>query len=482
MSAVGAADAKKGFLAMFHRILVANRGEIALRIIRCCREMGIETVAVYSTADASALHVQYATEAVCIGPPRAADSYLNMKNILSAATLFQCDAIHPGYGFLSENSEFARLCEECGIRFIGPSAEVIDNMGNKQAARRLMREHGVPVVPGSDGAVESAGEAVALAETIGYPVLVKAAAGGGGRGMRRAYSREELESAFDTARAEAVACFGDGEMYLEKLIENPRHIEFQILGDQAGNIIHLGERDCSIQRKNQKLIEESPSKALTPALRQQMGEAAVKAARAAQYTNAGTVEFVLDANGNFYFIEMNTRIQVEHPVTEMVTGVDLVRQQIRIAAGLPLPLTQQQVTFSGHAIECRILAEDPAKGFRPCPGAISFLHLPGGCGVRIDTALYNGYETSPFYDSMIAKVIVHAPTRLEAIRRMRRVLEEMVIDGIETNADFAHLILYHPEFIKGAYDTGFLERNLEELLAWGDGCSRARPAGPEAVG
>ena len=457
---------------MFQRILVANRGEIALRIVRCCREMGIDTVAVYSTADADALHVQYATDAVCIGPPRAADSYLNMKNILSAATLFGCDAIHPGFGFLSENSEFARLCEECGIRFIGPSADVIDRMGNKQAARRLMRENGVPVVPGSDGRVETAAEAAAIAGKIGYPVLIKAAAGGGGRGMRRAHSAEELEHAFETARAEAVACFGDGEMYLEKLIVSPRHIEFQILGDQQGNVVHLGERDCSVQRKNQKLIEESPSKALTPELRAEMGEAAIRAARAAGYENAGTVEFVLDKEGNFYFIEMNTRIQVEHPVTEMVTGIDLVREQIRIAAGLPLSCSQEKISSTGHAIECRINAEDPAQGFRPCPGPISFLHLPGGCGVRIDTALYNGYETSPFYDSMIAKVIVHAPTRLEAIRRMRRVLEELVIDGIETNADFAHLILYHPDFIKGTYDTGFIEKNQSQLLEWGNSCER----------
>ena len=457
---------------MFQRILVANRGEIALRIVRCCREMGIDTVAVYSTADADALHVQYATDAVCIGPPRAADSYLNMKNILSAATLFGCDAIHPGFGFLSENSEFARLCEECGIRFIGPSADVIDRMGNKQAARRLMRENGVPVVPGSDGRVETAAEAAAIAGKIGYPVLIKAAAGGGGRGMRRAHSAEELEHAFETARAEAVACFGDGEMYLEKLIVSPRHIEFQILGDQQGNVVHLGERDCSVQRKNQKLVEESPSKALTPELRAEMGEAAIRAARAAGYENAGTVEFVLDKEGNFYFIEMNTRIQVEHPVTEMVTGIDLVREQIRIAAGLPLSCSQEKISSTGHAIECRINAEDPAQGFRPCPGPISFLHLPGGCGVRIDTALYNGYETSPFYDSMIAKVIVHAPTRLEAIRRMRRVLEELVIDGIETNADFAHLILYHPDFIKGTYDTGFIEKNQSQLLEWGNSCER----------
>ncbi len=449
---------------MFKRILVANRGEIALRIIRCCREMEIETVAVYSTEDRSALHVKLATYAVCIGPAKAADSYLNMKNILAAAMKYQCDAVHPGFGFLSENSEFARLCEECGICFIGPSAAVMEQMGNKEAARRLMQRSGVPVVPGSDGRVESAEHAAQIAEKIGYPVLVKASAGGGGRGIRKAYDVTELASAFSSAQAEAISCFGNGEMYLEKLIVNPRHIEFQILGDSQGNIIHLGERDCSIQRKNQKLIEEAPSKALTPALREQMGAAAVAAARAAGYTSAGTVEFVMDKDGGFYFIEMNTRIQVEHPVTEMITGVDLIREQIRIAAGLPLLIRQEDVQIRGHAIECRINAEDPAHGFRPSPGTVQFLHLPGGCGVRVDTALYTGYKTSPFYDSMMAKVIVHAPSRLEAIRRMRRALEEMVIDGVQTNADFAHLILYHPDFIKGTYDTSFIERNLESLL------------------
>ena len=451
---------------MFKRLLIANRGEIAVRIIRCCREMEIEPVAVYSTADREALHVQLASQAVCIGPPKAADSYLNMPNLLEAARATGCDAVHPGFGFLSENSEFARLCTECGLRFVGPPASVIDAMGNKAAARRLMKAHGVPVVPGSEGRVDTAEEAVRLAEQLGYPVLVKAAAGGGGRGMRRAYSADELPAAFRTAQAEALSCFGDGEMYLEKLIVNPRHIEFQILADSHGHVVHLGERDCSIQRKNQKLMEEAPSKALTPSRREAMGQAAVEAARAAGYQSAGTVEFVLDGQGHFYFIEMNTRIQVEHPVTEMVTGLDLIREQIRIAAGLPLSVKQEEVRLHGHAIECRINAEDPAADFRPGAGTVSFLHLPGGCGVRVDSALYTGCTLSPFYDSMIAKVIVHAPTRLEAIRRMRRALEELVVEGVATNAELAHLILYHPDYIKGAYDTGFIGQHLDELLKW----------------
>ncbi len=451
---------------MFKRLLIANRGEIAVRIIRCCREMEIEPVAVYSTADREALHVQLASQAVCIGPPKAADSYLNMPNLLEAARATGCDAVHPGFGFLSENSEFARLCTECGLRFVGPPASVIDAMGNKAAARRLMKAHGVPVVPGSEGRVDTAEEAVRLAEQLGYPVLVKAAAGGGGRGMRRAYSADELPAAFRTAQAEALSCFGDGEMYLEKLIVNPRHIEFQILADSHGHVVHLGERDCSIQRKNQKLMEEAPSKALTPSLREAMGQAAVEAARAAGYQSAGTVEFVLDGQGHFYFIEMNTRIQVEHPVTEMVTGLDLIREQIRIAAGQPLSVKQEEVRLHGHAIECRINAEDPAADFRPGAGTVSFLHLPGGCGVRVDSALYTGCTLSPFYDSMIAKVIVHAPTRLEAIRRMRRALEELVVEGVATNAELAHLILYHPDYIKGAYDTGFIGQHLDELLKW----------------
>lgn len=449
---------------MLKRVLIANRGEIAVRIIRACRELDIETVAVYSTADAQSLPVQLATRAVCIGPPRAADSYLNQTAVLTAAVESGCDGVHPGYGFLSENADFADLCARCGLKFIGPSGDVIRRMGNKAAARALMQSAGVPVVPGSDGAVPDAETAARVAEKIGYPVLLKASAGGGGRGMRRVFDPDALMSAFEEARAEAVACFGDGEMYLEKLILNPRHIEFQILADGHGNVVHLGERDCSIQRRNQKLMEESPSRALSDDLRERMGRDAVQAARACSYEGAGTVEFVLDSAGNYYFIEMNTRIQVEHPITEMVTGLDLVREQLRIAAGLELPVRQEQVHLSGHAIEVRVNAEDPAHDFRPAPGVTRFLHLPGGCGVRVDTALYNGCELSPWYDSLAAKVIVHAPTRLQAIRRMRRALEELVVEGYPTGADLAHMILYHPDYLKGEYDTGFLEQNLESLL------------------
>ena len=449
---------------MLKRVLIANRGEIAVRIIRACRELDIETVAVYSTADAQSLPVQLATRAVCIGPPRAADSYLNQTAVLTAAVESGCDGVHPGYGFLSENADFADLCARCGLKFIGPSGDVIRRMGNKAAARALMQSAGVPVVPGSDGPVPDAETAAQVAEKIGYPVLLKASAGGGGRGMRRVYDPENLIPAFEEARAEAVACFGDGEMYLEKLILNPRHIEFQILADSQGNVVHLGERDCSIQRRNQKLMEESPSRALTDELRTRMGRDAVQAARACGYEGAGTVEFVLDSAGNYYFIEMNTRIQVEHPITEMVTGLDLVREQLRIAAGLELPVQQEQVNLTGHAIEVRVNAEDPAHDFRPAPGVTRFLHLPGGCGVRVDTALYNGCELSPWYDSLAAKIIVHAPTRLQAIRRMRRALEELVVEGYPTGADLAHMILYHPDYLKGEYDTGFLEQNLESLL------------------
>ena len=451
---------------MFQRVLIANRGEIAVRIIRACRELGIDTVAVYSSADSDSLHVQFATESVCIGPAKAADSYLNLNAILTVAKQTGCDAVHPGYGFLSERSDFARQCTELGLTFIGPSGDVMDKMGNKSAARELMIANGVPVVPGSDGALETAEAAMTVAEKIGYPVLIKASAGGGGRGMRRVDRPEDLTAKFEEARAEAVACFGNGELYLEKLILNPKHIEFQILADRHGNVIHLGERDCSIQRKNQKLIEESPSKALSAQLREEMGQAAVKAAKAAGYENAGTIEFVVDQEGHFYFIEMNTRIQVEHPVTEMVTGLDLVREQLRIAAGLPLSLTQEDVQLRGHAIECRINAENPSENFRPCPGTTTFLHFPGGPGVRVDSLLYNGYTVSPFYDSLVAKVIVHAPSRLEAIRRMRRALEEMLLEGYPTTADFCHLVLHHPDFIKGQYDTGFLAAHQDTLLNW----------------
>ena len=451
---------------MFKRILIANRGEIAVRVFRACREMDIEPVCVYSQADQDALHIQLAERAYCIGPPRSADSYLNQDAILTVAKAAGCDAIHPGYGFLSENADFADACAAAGITFIGPSGSVIRAMGNKAAARRLMQRAGVPVVPGSDGAVDTAQAARELAESIGYPVLIKAAAGGGGRGMRKVFAPEELEPLFEEARSEAIACFGDGEMYLEKLILHPRHIEFQILADREGHVIQLGERDCSIQRRNQKLLEESPSKALTPELRERMGQAAVAAARAAGYENAGTIEFVLDQENNFYFIEMNTRIQVEHPVTEMLTGIDLVREQIRIAAGLPLSVSQEDVTFRGHAIECRINAEDPAKGFRPCPGKVGFLHLPGGCGVRVDTGLFPECELPPYYDSLIAKVIVSGTNRLEAIRRMRRSLEELIVEGPETNVDLLHQILYHPDFVRGNYNTAFLDDNMETLLAW----------------
>ena len=451
---------------MFKRILIANRGEIAVRVFRACREMDIEPVVVYSQADADALHVQLAERAYCIGPARSADSYLNVDAILTVAQATGCDAIHPGYGFLSENAEFADACEAAGITFIGPSGDVIRAMGNKAAARKLMQQAGVPVVPGSDGAVDTAEQAKALADSIGYPVLIKASAGGGGRGMRRVYDPEQLIPLFEEARSESVACFGSGEMYLEKLIVNPRHIEFQIMADGQGNVIQLGDRDCSIQRRNQKLLEESPSKVLTPELREQMGRAAVEAARAAGYRNAGTIEFVVDQEGNFYFIEMNTRIQVEHPVTELTTGLDLVREQIRIAAGLPLSVTQEEVLFRGHAMECRINAEDPAHNFRPSPVKVGFLHLPGGFGVRVDTGLYPGCELPAHYDSLMAKIIVHAPTRLEAIRRMRRSLEELIIEGPATNTDLLHQILYHPDFVRGNYNTGFLEDNLDTLLAW----------------
>ena len=451
---------------MFKRILIANRGEIAVRVFRACRELDIEPVAVYSQADREALHVQLAERAWCIGPARSADSYLNMDAILTVAKAAGCDAIHPGYGFLSENADFADACKAAGVVFIGPSGDVIRAMGNKAAARALMQKAGVPVVPGSDGAVDTAAQARAIADAIGYPVLIKAAAGGGGRGMRRVYEPEQLEPLFEEARGEALACFGDGEMYLEKLILRPRHIEFQIMADREGHVIQLGERDCSLQRRNQKLLEESPSRALTPQLREQMGAAAVAAARAAGYENAGTVEFVVDQEGNFYFIEMNTRIQVEHPVTELVTGLDLVREQIRVAAGLPLSVTQEEVSLRGHAIECRINAEDPAHSFRPSPGKVGFLHLPGGFGVRVDTGLYPGCELPAHYDSLMAKIIVHAPTRLEAIRRMRRSLEELIIEGPAANTDLLHQILYHPDFVRGNYNTGFLEDHLDTLLAW----------------
>ncbi len=446
------------------KILVANRGEIAARIMRACTEMEIRTVGVYSTADKEALHVELADETICIGPPQASESYLNMDALISAAKLMNCDALHPGYGFLSENPEFVRRCNEAGIIYIGPTAEAMELLGNKASAKKMMKSAGVPVVPGSDGPVNSYEELEKLAKEIGYPVLIKASAGGGGRGIRKVFSESDLKHLYEEARSEARACFGNDEMYLEKLIVNPRHIEVQILADEHGNVIHLGERDCSVQRKNQKLVEESPGVFLSEEIRNAMGEAAVKAAKAAGYTNAGTVEFVLDDKGQFYFIEMNTRIQVEHGVTEMVTGMDLVQEQIRIAYHGSLRLKQEDVRLTGYAIECRINAEDPSKDFQANSGKVTFLHLPGGPGVRVDTMLYNGYETSPFYDSLLGKIIVHAPTRIKAIRKMRRALMECLIEGIETTCDFDYLLMRNQDYIKGSIDVSFLEKHMDEIL------------------
>ena len=450
---------------MLKRVLIANRGEIALRVLRACRELDIETVAVYSTEDREALHTQLATQSICIGPAKAADSYLNQDALLTAAKLTGCDGLHPGYGFLSENADFADACVQAGLTFIGPSGDTIRKAGAKSAARDLMKGAGIPVTPGSDGPVRSVEEALAAAEQVGYPVLLKASAGGGGRGIRRCSGPAELPEALEQAKAEAETCFGNDEMYLEKLVFAPRHIEFQILADRHGNVVHLGDRDCSVQRRNQKLIEEAPARCLTPALRGQMGRAAVDAARAVGYEGAGTVEFLLDADGeHFYFMEMNTRIQVEHGVTELVTGVDLVRQQLRIASGLSLDLKQENIRLTGHAIECRVNAEDPAADFRPCPGKVEFLHFPGGTGVRVDSALYNGCALSPYYDSLAAKLLVHAPTRLEAIKKMRRCLEEFTLEGFPTNSELSYEILFHPAFVRGSCTTAFLDQNLDSLL------------------
>lgn len=448
---------------MLKRVLIANRGEIALRVLRACRELEIETVAAYSEADAEALHVQLATESVCIGPARAADSYLNQDALLTAALATGCDGIHPGDGFLSENADFSDACAKAGLTFIGPSGEAIRKAGSKSAARDLMKAAGVPVTPGSDGPVSSAAEALAAAEAVGWPVLLKASAGGGGRGIRRCDGPDALPAAYAEAKAEAAACFGNDEMYLEKLVLNPRHVEVQILADRQGHTIHLGDRDCSVQRRNQKLMEEAPAPGLSPALRKAMGEAAVRAAEAVGYEGAGTVEFLVDGE-NFYFMEMNTRIQVEHGVTELVTGVDLVRQQLRIASGLPLDIRQEDVTIRGCAMECRINAEDPHGDFRPCPGKVEFLHFPGGAGVRVDSCLYNGCTMSPYYDSLAAKVLAHGATRLEAIRKLRRCLEEFTLEGFPTNAELSYEILFHPVFVRGRCTTGFLDAHLAELL------------------
>lgn len=443
---------------MIEKILIANRGEIAVRIIRACREMGIETVAVYSEADREALHTQLADEAVCIGPAASSESYLSMERILSAAIVTGADAIHPGFGFLSENSKFAQLCKTCGLTFIGPSPEVIERLGNKSMAKKTMEEAGVPVIPGNSTSVYTVEDGLKHAREAGYPVMIKAALGGGGKGMRTAFSQEEFENSFHMAQTEARNAFGDDAMYIEHFVERPRHIEFQILADDYGNVVHLGERDCSIQRNHQKLIEESPSPALSPKLREKMGEAAVKAAKAAGYTNAGTIEFLLEPNGAFYFMEMNTRIQVEHPVTEWVTGLDLVKEQIRIASGEKLQITQEDIVLKGHAIECRINAEDPKHNFRPSPGTITDLYLPGGKGVRVDTAIYSGYEIPPYYDSMLAKLIVHGENRQEAILKMRSALGEVIIEGIQTNVDYQYEILHHPDFVEGTIDIEFINQ------------------------
>lgn len=443
---------------MIRKILIANRGEIAVRIIRACREMGIASVAVYSEADRESLHTQLADEAICIGPAASADSYLSMERVLSAAITSGADAIHPGFGFLSENSKFAALCEQCGLVFIGPKAEVIQKMGHKSQARNTMIQAGVPVIPGSTAPVYQVKDGLEAAEKIGYPVMIKAALGGGGKGMRVSNSPEEFERCFRTAQKEAQMAFGDGTMYLEHFVRHPRHIEFQILADTFGNVIHLGERDCSVQRNHQKLIEESPCTAISPKLRKAMGRAAVKAAKAVGYTNAGTVEFLLEKSEKFYFMEMNTRIQVEHPVTEWVTGLDLIKEQIRIASELPLRIKQEDIRLTGHAIECRINAEDPKKNLRPSPGEITELHFPGGKGIRIDSAIYSGYTVPAFYDSMLAKLIVHADTREEAISKMRSALGEVIIDGIETNLNYQYEILGHPDYCSGEIDIEFIEK------------------------
>lgn len=443
---------------MFNKVLIANRGEIAVRIIHACRELGIGTVAVFSEADRGALHAQIADEAICIGPAATKDSYLNIQAILAACEVTGADAIHPGFGFLSENSSFAKTCELCGVTFIGPSYTSMDMMGDKANAKQTMKNANVPVVPGSDGVVNSVEEAKEIAERIGYPVMVKASAGGGGRGIRKVDTPDELEAAITAAKTEALSFFGDDGVYLEKFIVDPRHVEIQVLADQYGNVVHLGERDCSVQRRNQKMIEESPSPIMTPELREKMGEAAKSAALACGYYNAGTVEFLVDADKNFYFMEMNTRIQVEHGITELVTGIDLVKNQILIAAGEKLGFTQEDVRLSGHAIECRINAETPEANFRPSPGKIESLHMPGGNGIRIDSAVYSGYEISPYYDSMIAKVMAYAPTRYEAIQKMKWALAEFIVEGIDTNIDFQLNILRDQDFETGNVDIGYLGR------------------------
>lgn len=445
---------------MLNKVLIANRGEIAVRIIRACKEMNIRTVAIYSEADKNSLHTKLADEAVCIGPAPSAKSYLNIKNILEAASLTGSDGIHPGFGFLSENAIFAKMCEESNIKFIGPSYKIIDLMGNKSNAKELMKSAGVPVVPGSDGSLKNLEEAKKVAKEIGFPVMLKASAGGGGKGIRLVEKLEDLEDAYNIVKQEAKVSFNDDEIYMEKFVVNPRHVEIQVLADEHGNVVHLGERDCSVQRRNQKVLEESPSTVLDEKLREKMGNAAIKAVKASKYSNAGTIEFLVDKDKNFYFMEMNTRIQVEHPVTEWITGVDIVKEQLRIASGEKLRFKQEDINFKGHSIECRINAENPDKNFMPCPGEIKDLNLPGGNGVRIDTAVYSGYKIPPTYDSMIAKLIVHAENREEAISKMKRALEECIIDGIDTNIDFLYRILENEDFISGNFDTSFINKLL----------------------
>ena len=445
---------------MFKKILIANRGEIAVRIIRACKALGIKTVSVYSKADENSLHVALADEKICIGPPNPRDSYLDMNKIISAALVTGSDAIHPGFGFLSENSEFVELCKENKIKFIGPDSKVIDSMGNKSKARNTMIAAGVPVVPGSKKPIYKCEDGKIIAEKIGYPVIVKASSGGGGKGMRIVEKSDDFEKLFNIAQIESVNAFNDNTMYVEKYIKNPKHIEVQILGDSYGNIIHLGERDCSIQRNHQKMIEESPSPVIDKKTRERLGEAAIKAAKAVNYENAGTIEFLMDEDFNFYFIEMNTRIQVEHPVTEMVTGLDLIKEQIKIAQGEKLSYSQEDINLSGHAIECRINAENPSKNFMPCPGEITYVHFPGGNGVRVDSAIYSGYKLPTNYDSMIGKIIVHGVDRKEAIEKMKAALDELVIGGIETNVNFQYSLMNNPVYISGKANTGFIEELL----------------------
>ena len=447
---------------MFSKILIANRGEVAVRVIRACKEMGIRTVAVFSDIDENSLHVKLADEAVCIGKAPASESYLHVPSIISAAEITDVEAVHPGYGFLAEDAHFAEICESCQIKFIGPTPENMRLMGDKMAAKQIARKAGIPIVPGSSNIVNTKEEALKVAKKIKYPVIIKAAHGGGGKGMRVCHNDVRLVSAFFTAQREAEAAFGNPSVYIEKYIENPRHIEFQLLGDAHGHIIHLGERDCTVQRRHQKLIEESPSTVLDNKLRKRMGELAVRCAKSIGYVNAGTIEFLLDKNNNFYFMEMNTRIQVEHPVTEMITGIDIIKEQIRISSGEKLKRKQDSITFKGSSIECRIYAEDPEYDFRPCPGKIVSLNLPGGFGVRVDTHIYAGYEISPYYDSMIAKLITYADTRKTAISIMGRALEEFIIDPIKTTVPFHRKVLANPSFRKGRYSTSFAERMLEK--------------------